>query len=670
MPGRAYLEPEEAEYPLVPTPKELELSQQLVELQKEKDHHETRALARICDLESQIHKYARIHDLALMLENTKRSQLLTQQAAVEEERMHWKAIVQNLQLDLDREKNDKEAQKKWHERFLSPVTVSQDIFAVSASKIQSPGNGLEKRVFAHFAQSLALLPASQAPYVVKAGILPFLVHLLQEQMGDVVIGSVLIAFVHLAIYGVKSQSCQHTSLSREIDVREQIVKAGVGAPLVEILEHSQNARILVEASRLCAALATFAPNKRALASKNVVRFLIQHLVPCILSRSQEMCDNDNEERSTVKLDTLSFPWDPNVQHSMLIALVNLSHGCENLRAQIAASPTFVSIVVHYLKQSPDVNVQIEAAKLLGNMAYNNAVNQSILMAADTATALSTCLTAVNLQRSSQLVRAGAIGLANLAYTSTNQLIIGNSDTSTLLLQLLVDAVKIPTVIEGASIALACLCHQNPSNKARVAAQNGLQVLLYALQATLNLAENDVEGSHDAALIALCESFAIIVHSRVNRQHATELDGHVILCNLCSSAKNLMLVKASAHAICAMVPPPNERNALIADNRESEMETKSITLETLERARYILKQEAQRVLVPNEDENTAMGGRLRWLTRTIDTLVSYRTPSVLSSQYMEGDNVAEFCDRSSLLLESFSSVLPDELCPQFFYDDQS
>lgn len=42
----------------MPTPKELELSRQLVDLQKEKDQRELKLLAQIGDLEAQIQKCA------------------------------------------------------------------------------------------------------------------------------------------------------------------------------------------------------------------------------------------------------------------------------------------------------------------------------------------------------------------------------------------------------------------------------------------------------------------------------------------------------------------------------------------------------------------------------------------------------------------------------------
>ncbi|KAG2784141.1 hypothetical protein PC129_g21994 [Phytophthora cactorum] len=677
MPGRALVEPEDAEYPHVPTPKELELSRQLVELQQEKDLRETRALTQIRDLESQVHKLqVRVHDLSQMLQSTKRDQILAQQAAVEEERKRWKVTVQALQAELDQERNDKEAQKNWQCRFIAPVEVPEDVFASSSSPVPAPVIDLKEDVFSRFAQSLALLPASQAPQLAEAGALPFLVHLMMQKMGDVVTGSVLIALVHLAIYRTKSRSHQQSPTSHNgLDIREQIVKAGVCTPLVDILENSQNARVLVEASRLCAALASYVPNKRVLASKNVVRFLVQHLMPRIPPRNREKRDDDDEEDISAKLEKLPFPWDPAVQQNMLSALVNLSHDCEILRSQIAATSNFLPIVVRYVRESPSAGVQTEAAKLLGNMAYNHVVNQSALMAAEAPTALTACLTAANLQRSPQLARAGAVGLANLAYTSVNQLTIGYSNASTLLLQLLVDAVSQPTVIEAASTTLACLCHQNPPNKARVAAQNGLQVLLYALGATPDAEDDDDEHGIGAALIALCESFAVTANSRPNRQQVMELDGHFLLCQLCqncSAVKTPKLLESSARAICALVPPPQERSALIADNRESKMETKSIAHKALDRARHLLEQQCQRHLHHGEEEDAAIKGRCRWLTQTIDTLTSYQT-SPASRQHSTSektqskgeDSLTEFRDRSSLSLESLTAIPPDDLCPNFY-----
>ncbi|GMF33881.1 unnamed protein product [Phytophthora lilii] len=635
-----------------------------------------------------------------MLQSTKRDQILAQQTAVEEERKRWKVTVQALQTELDQERNDKEAQKNWQSRFILPPNASEDGFTSSGPSTQLMIDPKED-VFSRFAQSLALLPASQAPQVAEAGALPFLVHLLQQKMGNVVTGSVLIALVHLAIHQVKAKP-QHASTSSGVDIREQIVKAGVGTPLVNILENSKNARVLVEASRLCAALAGYVPNKRILASKNVVRFLIQHLMPRIPPRNREKRDDDDEEDLSTKLEKLPFPWDDAVQQNMLSALVNLSHGpsyfftrfiyfanfhscsyfglpdSEILRSQIAASPYFLPIVVRYVRESTSAGVQTEAAKLLGNIAYNHVVNQSALMAAEAPMALTTCLTAASLQRSPQLVRAGAVGLANLAYTSVNQLTIGYSNASTLLLQILVDAVGHPPVIEAASAALACLCHQNPPNKARVAAQNGLQVLLYALGAIPDTEDDEDEGGLGAALVALCECFAVIAHSRPNRQQVMELDGHFLLCQICQhcSAMNApKLLESSARAICALVPPPRERSALIADNRESKLETKSIALKALERAHHLLCQESQRHRHLGEEEGAAVKGRRRWLTQAIEALTSYqasaasRQPATSSDTLpsAESEDVIELRERSNFSLESLTAILPDDLCPNFYAD---
>ncbi|KAG7396837.1 hypothetical protein PHYBOEH_001650 [Phytophthora boehmeriae] len=680
MPARALVEPEDAEYPHVPTPKELELSQQLVALQQEKDHRENRSLEQIRDLESQVHKLqVRVHDLSQMLQSTKRDQILAQQAAVEEERKRWKVKLEALQAELDQERNDKEAQKHWQLRFVAaPVALTTDDGFSKSMSTQAKMNVIDPKedVFSRFAQSLALLPASQAPHVTEAGVLPFLAHLLHQKMGDIVTGSVLLALVHIAIYRTKSQSS--TRPSSALDIRDHIVKAGVATPLVDIVEHSQNPRVLVEASRLCAVLASHISNKRVLASKNLVRFLVQHLMPRIPPKDREKRDDDDEEDVSIMLEKLPLPGDVTVQQNMLSALVNLSHDSEILRSQIAASPFFLPTVVRYVRESSSAGVQTEAAKLLGNMAYNHTVNQSAMMAAEAPTTLTACLTAANLQRSPQLVRAGAIGLANLAHTSVNQLTIGYSNASTFLLQLLVDAVSQPPVVEAVATALACLCHQNPPNKSRVAAQNGIQVLLYALGAMSDAGEGGDSSSLGVALVALCESFAVLANSRPNRQQVLELDGHLLLCQMCqqcSAINSPRLLESSARAICALVPPPQERSAMLADNRESKLETKSIGLKALERARHLLLQESQRHH-HGEEGGAAMRGRWRWLTQTIDTLTIYRTSTgsqQTPTKSLDGkDNEAEqslseFRERSSLSLESVTTIPPDELCPHF-YDD--
>ncbi|KAG1709347.1 hypothetical protein DVH05_020004 [Phytophthora capsici] len=601
-----------------------------------------------------------------MLQSTKRDQILAQQVAVEEERKRWVVRLQSLQAELDQERNDKEAQKNWQCRFIVAPEVPQDAFS-SSNPAPASSIGPKEDVFSRFAQSLALLPASVAPQVVDAGALPFLGHLLQQKLGDIVTGSVLIALVHLAISRAKSRSRSFSNGA--LDIREQIIKAGVATPLADILENSQNARVLVEASRLCAALASYIPNKRVLASKNIVRFLIQHLMPQIPPRNREKRDDDADEDLSIQLEKLPFPWDSAVQQNMLSALVNLSHDSEILRSQIAASPFFLPILVRYVRESLSASVRTEAAKLLGNTAYNHIVNQSALMAAEAPAALTACLTATILQRSPQLARAGAIGLANLAYTSVNQLTIGYSNASTLLLQLLVDAVGQPAVVEAASTALACLCHLNPPNKARLAAQNGLQVLLYALSTMANPEDDDDEAGIGAACIALCESFAVVANSRPNREQVMNLDGHFLLCQIChqcSVTKTPKLLESSARAICALVPPPRERNALIADNRESKMETKSIALKALERAHHLLSHRPQR-----EDEDEIMKGRQRWLTQTINELTSYQSsisqyPATSLKSDSDGEqSLAEFRERSNFLLESLTVIPPDDLCPHFY-----
>ncbi|DAZ92411.1 TPA: hypothetical protein N0F65_000195 [Lagenidium giganteum] len=629
------------EYPHVPTPKELELSRQVVQLQQEKDSLEAKLISQIKDLESQIHKLqVRLHDLTQQLQSTKREQTQLQQTAVEQERLKWKTIVEDLEDELLNEKNDKEAQRLWLVRFMptpKPLDASEEVFA-------------------RFAQSVALLPAYMAVKVTKAGVLPFLAHLLRENLSDVVTGSVLLALVHLSIYQKPVKLPHHplvavTALedvpplaTAPVNIKEEVVKAGAAAPLVQVLEHCTNQRVLSEAGRLCAALSSMVTNKRALAAKHAVRYLLRLLLP---SQPRADVSSEDEPIDSARMERLPIPGQPLVQKNVLSALVNLCHDSEILRSQIA-NFNFIPIAVRYLKDSTDLDVKTEAAKLIGNLAFAHVVNQSAVMAAEGHLYLTRCLTAEYLHRSPHLVRACAIAIGNLAFTSVSQLTIGYGDTTTLLLQILVDSTT-PGVLEAAANAVASLCHGNQLNKNRVAAQNGLQVLLYVIGKSSRY-QNDED-----VLVAACNCFAVVVRTRSSRSQVFELDGHLPVVHLCKKTTSPLLLEASAMAVSALVPTPTERKSIVADEKELKLEVNKCGLGALERARHLLFGSYDKP-VPS------------WLSHSILGL-QLALPSTEEERSAPGgeedDGASEFHEHRYYSMETLTDTPPDELCPMFY-----
>ncbi|TYZ59373.1 hypothetical protein PybrP1_005860 [[Pythium] brassicae (nom. inval.)] len=641
------VQPKDAEYPHVPTPKELELSRRLVDLQQEKDQREQKLIDQIDDLEAQVHKlHERIHDLSQSLQATKREQMHRQQQAAEEERSVWRAKVDALQLELDQEKHDKDAQRKWQRKFsisASPAdhrpnqrASTRGVGATPAASGVDPADD----VFAKFAQSIALLPASSAGRAAQAGVLPFLAHLLSEDLGDLVTGSVLLALVHLAIHekprrpalrrrvltapplSPLSEAAAGVQLRpARVNVKHEIVKAGAAAPLVHILERGTNPRVVVEAARLCAALASYVPNKRVLAAKNAVKHLTRLLTPS-LPDALSAAESVEQQPDATLIDRLPLPGDDETQQAALSALVNLAYDSEILRSQIV-NFGFLPTAVRFVHESANLRVRCEAAKLVGNLAYNHVVNQSAAMTCESDVALATCLSAETLHRCPELVRASAIGVANLAFTSVNQLAIGYGDATTGLLQLAVDATS-PSVLEAVLSALTCLCHQNPLNKSRVAAQNGLQVLLYVL------AQSKRYGHDESTL-------------------------------LCKKATSAELLEASASAVCALIPLSSERAAMLADSHESKLETNRVALSALERAKHLLSQQqvSPTSTIPS------------WLTLGIETLTAYAAGgasspnSILEAGDDAGTEGGEFREHSYFSLESLTDIAPDEFCPHLY-----
>ncbi|TYZ62587.1 hypothetical protein PybrP1_009850 [[Pythium] brassicae (nom. inval.)] len=596
------VQPKNAKYPHVPTPKELELSRQPVDLQQEKDQREQKLIDQIDDLEAQVHQlHERIHDLSQSLQATKREQMHRQQQAVEEERGVWRA----------KEKHGKDAQRKWQRKF-----------SISASPAGRRPN--------------------QRASTREAGVLPFLARLLSEDLSDLVTGSVLLALVHLAIHEKPRRAAlrrrvlaasSSSPLSEaaagaqlrpaSVNVKHEIVKAGAAAPLVHILEHGTNPRVVVEAARLCAALASYVPNKRVLAAKNAVKHLTRLLTPS-LPDALSAAEGEEQQPDATLIDRLPLPGDDETQQAALSALVNLAYDTgTSTHAQSIVNFGFLPTAVRFMHESANLRVRCEAAKLVENLAYNHVVNQSAAMTCEGEVALAKYFFAETLHRCPELVRASAIGVANLAFTSVNQLAIGYGDATTGLLQLAVDATS-PSVLEAVLSALTCLCHQNPLNKSRVAAQNGLQVLLYVLAQSKRY-------EHDESAL------------------------------LCKKATSAELLEASASAVCALIPLPTERAAMLADSRESKLETNRVALSALERAKHLLSQ--QQVLSTSTIPS--------WLTLGIETVTAYAAGgasspnSILEASDDAGTDGDEFREHSYFSLESLTDIAPDEFCPHLF-----
>jgi hypothetical protein len=307
-----------------------------------------------------------------------------------------------------------------------------------------------------------------------------------------------------------------------------------------------------------------------------------------------------------------------------------------------------------------VFVQAEAAKLLGNLAFNHVVNQSAILTAEADAWLTKRLTAESLAKSRGLVRACAVGVGNLAYTSVSQLSIGYGDAMTLLLQLLVDSTD-PLVLEAAAVALSGMCHQSPLNKGRAMAQNALQVLLYVISRS-----HRYNGDHDV-LVAALECFCVLARAKPARARVLELDGHLPLCQLCQNSKSLSLLVASAMAVAVLIPTPLEHRVLRNDGKEGKLEIGGLGLSSLKRVRHT---------VYGKDKNPHDEMIPLWLDKAIARLSSYATssggtPSETGgiASALDEEDIVEFHERSYYSIESLTEIEPDELCPQF-YDESS
>ncbi|KAF0693352.1 Aste57867_15684 [Aphanomyces stellatus] len=508
-------------YSSVPTPHEVGLSQQLLALQTDRDVIEKRFEERILDLEAQLQQAARREcELLDREQRIHRAQIEAQNAAVLAERAIWTVKLDDVTAQLHKQLHDKETHKQWHDRFHQHATTPSR-------------HPLADDVFARFGQSIALLPSAESPHVVRAGCLDFLAAILRETTTDTVLGPVLIGLLHLSLY-----RSSHPNLAAEI------VRAGTLPPLVHICDVAVNPAVLAQATRLLASLASCPLNKTAMAAKQAVRAMTRLL-------------------TTYERDHARFH---DVLHGALAALANLAHESDILRTQIVNSGVVPCLARLVSDDIPHVSVRVAAAHALANLGFAGVANQGAIVMAQGDVELT-----LQLRRARQemmaadaaavawrpLARRCAVGLANLASTPVNQIAIGYSDAIPTLLQLLVDGTDDAGVLEACGLALGSLCYQCKVNKVRVAAHNGLSVLLYVLASSHRYAD-DV-----AVLAATCLALASVVAMDANLRQLEDLDGHLPLLSLCAAAADPRVMETSAMAVAALAPSLEYKHATVS-----------------------------------------------------------------------------------------------------------
>ncbi|RHY61160.1 hypothetical protein DYB30_003250 [Aphanomyces astaci] len=518
-------------------------------------------------------------------------QIQLQHAAVLAERAVWTLRLESLTTQLAKLSHDQETQKQWHERFR--------LHACSPSI-----HPLADDVFARFGQSIALLPTTESPHVVRAGCLDFLACILRETTTDAVLGPVLIGLLHVSIYVPPGGSSPSP-------LRHEIVKAGTLPPLVRICDVVTNPAILTEAARLLASLASTPLNKTAMAAKHAVRAMAKLLTTY-------------ETNAVMYKSVLQFA---------LVALSNLTH--DVLRTQVAQSGV-VPCIARLLADVPDISVRIAAAHTLANIGFAGTTNQGAVFMAQgdmelikqlgaTAKALQSPVTmsipltsppatsqppVLGRSSESHLLQHCARGLANLASTKVNQISIGYSDALPTMLQQMVDSNDAPVLT-----AYGFLCHQCKVNKVRVAGQNGLAVLLYVVATAERFHHNpDV-------LSATCLAIASVVAMDANLRILEDMDGHDVLLALCMSTMNVRVLDASGRAIAAMAPTLEYKHSVWQQGKPFKVQD-SGGLAALERVAALVYNNTS----SSSSSNTTSKDLPTWLQHGLD--VFRMTPSTM------------------------------------------
>lgn len=176
-----------------------------------------------------------------------------QQQAIVAEQEVWKAKLRDLAAILEHEKKEKVAQENWKNRFEKSTKAVNTMDPVQWT-------------LAKVGQQVACLQGCWSGDIVQYGVVPFFSQILRQSANDLVIGPVLIALVHLSLFS-----------STSVNVSDFMVKAGILPPLLCLLESNENPAILSETLKLLGSIALYPGNKPVVAAKKGVKCIVRLL---------------------------------------------------------------------------------------------------------------------------------------------------------------------------------------------------------------------------------------------------------------------------------------------------------------------------------------------------------------------------------------------------------
>lgn len=601
-------------YSNVPTPKEVDLSKQLLVLRRERDENEARLLKRINEMEAAVHQSeAQVTELTARLQSTRREQAYFQEEAVLKERKVWEQRLNDLQNALEDEKFQRQAQEHWQQHFAKGYTTNV---------ITDP----VEKILTQFSQQVAFTKNSHVPALVRAGCVEFLIQILRDSQNDLVIGPTLIALVHLSI----STAAPH--------VRHVMVKAQVLPPLLILCEHSNNPAILTQCVKLIASLALYPPNKAIIASKNGIKLLVR-----LINAIQDDTVQPAAKSAEVVAQTLT-------------ALENLSFASETIRSQITALGGVLSIVAH-IYETPDIHVRTHAARLMTNMACNHMLNQASIMSAEGDVALNHQLGAE--ETTDEILAAGTfLALSNLAHTDVNQASIGYSRALPLLVRYTVETTE-PALLIATTTTMASLMYSCCLNKNRLALERAVEALLYLIT------EPERFDSNPNVLASTCRALSSFLITEGNCRLLRQHEGATrALVEFCVQATDVQVVRTSAMVLAALVPIESTKHEFIMEGKLLDVEEEG-GLAALERARYTGYVSCE-MEVPKWLENAIRILKTPFEQLRCNPRLDWFGEESLGQARRDDYVRPEFFQRTVLSEEYVSQIEPDDACKDTFY----
>lgn len=350
----------------------------------------------------------------------------------------------------------------------------------------------------------------------------------------------LMKFDSELISGPATMALMHLSLHNEM--RPEMVRIQVLPALLKVLIKSNSQIILTQAAKLAGSIALHDECKSDVAGSGCFHTLLD------LAGGMHKIGNKNTQRAAAS------------------ACVNIIYK-NNANRLLATELEGIKAFLNAIRLSSNEYIILQGLRGLCNIAYNNKFTGTQILAAGGDTVIVDILESGDILRQPDTAITCLATLTNICTTEATQSHIGSASGAVSSAVRVCEFGREPRTVAAAARFLAAVLYRNVGNKARVAAEGAIKVLMKRIKKHSQF--KDEENLHCTEV--LCYALASLMLYPTNHELMRDIKALPVLTDLCKRSGQKRVVAAASMIITALVPSPDDLYRFHADEISVDVE---------------------------------------------------------------------------------------------------